>query len=77
MRDWWKGNQTIAGFNIGDVARRSPERIGDDLDEALRLLAAGRIRSGVTETLPLVEAAKAHRLLETEAGRGKLLLSLT
>ncbi|MGW0190116.1 quinone oxidoreductase family protein [Streptomyces sp. NPDC003362] len=75
--DLWKGNRTIAGFNIGDVARRSPERIGEHLAEALRLLAAGRIRSGVTQILPLAEAAKAHQLLETGAGRGKMLLSLT
>lgn len=74
--DLWKGNRTIAGFNIGDLARRAPERIGDYLAEALRLLAAGQIRSGVTEILPLDEAAKAHELLETGAGRGKILLAL-
>ncbi|MFD0332085.1 zinc-binding alcohol dehydrogenase family protein [Streptacidiphilus monticola] len=28
VRDLWKSNRTVAGFNIGDVARRSPERIG-------------------------------------------------
>ncbi|MEU6273323.1 hypothetical protein ABZ871_13095 [Streptomyces populi] len=28
VRDLWKGNRTIAGFNIGDLARRAPERIG-------------------------------------------------
>lgn len=75
--DLWKGNRTIAGFNIGDLARRAPERIGAYLAEALRLLAAGRIRPGVTRTLPLAEAAKAHELLETGTGRGKVLLSLT
>jgi NADPH2:quinone reductase len=75
VRDLWKSNRTVAGFNIGDVARRSPERIGEYLDRALRLLAAGRIRSGVTRILPLAEAAKAHQLLETGEARGKLLLS--
>ncbi|WP_328906079.1 zinc-binding dehydrogenase [Streptomyces sp. NBC_00234] len=74
--DLWKGNRAIAGFNIGDLARRAPEQIGEYLAEALRLLAAGRIRAGVTETLPLAEAAKAHQLLETGTGRGKFLLSL-
>lgn len=73
--DLWKGNRTIAGFNIGDLARRSPERIGGYLAQALRMLAAGRIRSGVTQILPLAEAAEAHRLLETGTGRGKILLS--
>ncbi|MET8859728.1 zinc-binding dehydrogenase [Streptomyces sp. NPDC004579] len=74
--DLWKGNRTIAGFNIGDLARRAPERIGDYLSEALELLAAARIRPGVTQILPLAEAAKAHELLETGAARGKILLSL-
>ncbi|MEV5313716.1 zinc-binding dehydrogenase [Streptomyces sp. NPDC052610] len=60
-----------------DLTRRSPERIGEYLAEALRLLAAGRIRSRVTQILHLAEAAKAHQLLETGAGRGKILLSLT
>ncbi|SFG46962.1 hypothetical protein [Streptomyces mirabilis] len=45
--------------------------------EALRLLAAGRIRPGVTQTLSLAEAAKARHLLETGTGQNKILLSLT
>ncbi|GGW12275.1 hypothetical protein GCM10018980_03630 [Streptomyces capoamus] len=76
VRDLWKGNRTIAGCNIGDLARRSPERIGAYLAEALHLLAAGRIRSGVTRILPLAEAATAHQLLETGTGRGKGFLSV-
>ncbi|MGW2780337.1 quinone oxidoreductase family protein [Streptomyces populi] len=76
VRDLWKGNRTIAGFNIGDLARRAPERIGEHLAEALRLLVAGRVRAGVTRTLPLEDAAKAHQFLETGTGRGKFLLSL-
>ncbi|MCX5240977.1 zinc-binding dehydrogenase [Streptomyces prunicolor] len=38
--------------------------------------AAGRIQPGVTQTLPPAEASKAHHLLETGTGRGKILLSL-
>jgi NADPH:quinone reductase-like Zn-dependent oxidoreductase len=73
--DLWKGNRAIAGFNIGDLARRRPERIGDYLSQALRLLAAGRIRANVTEILPLADAAKAHELLETGSACGKILLT--
>ncbi len=71
----WKGNRTIAGFNIGDLARRRPERIGEYLSQALRMLAAGRIRANVTEVLPLADAAKAHELLESGASHGKILLT--
>ncbi|MCZ4125883.1 quinone oxidoreductase family protein [Streptomyces sp. H39-S7] len=75
--DLWKHNQTIAGFNIGDLARRAPERIGAYLAEALRLVAAGGVDAGVTRILPLAEAATAHELLETGNGHGKIVLSLT
>ncbi|MFC7830887.1 zinc-binding alcohol dehydrogenase family protein [Streptomyces sp. NPDC057375] len=75
--DLWKSNQTIAGFNLGDVARRAPERVGEYLGKALRFLASGRVQAGVTQILPLAEATKAHELLETGAGQGKLVLSLT
>ncbi|MEU6273324.1 zinc-binding dehydrogenase [Streptomyces populi] len=39
------------------------------------MLAAGRVRAGVTRTPPLEDAAKAHRFPETGTGRGKFLLS--
>ncbi|MFI5878835.1 zinc-binding dehydrogenase [Streptomyces sp. NPDC051554] len=55
-------------------SRRAPERIGEYLAEALRMLAAGRIPPGVTQPLPLAEASKAHHLLETGTDRGKILL---
>lgn len=35
-----------------------------------------RIQPGVRQALPLVEASKAHRLLETGTGRGKNFLPL-
>jgi NADPH:quinone reductase-like Zn-dependent oxidoreductase len=73
--DLWKGNRTIAGFNIGDLARRRPDRIGDYLSQALRMLAAGQVSANVTEILPLADAAKAHELLETGSGCGKILLA--
>ncbi|MEV8630585.1 zinc-binding dehydrogenase [Streptosporangium sp. NPDC051023] len=75
--DLWKRNQTIAGFNIGDLARRAPELIGRYLREGLERVAAGTLRSNVTVIHPLAEAATVHELVESGAGRGKILLSLT
>ncbi|MFF5303278.1 zinc-binding dehydrogenase [Streptomyces sp. NPDC013161] len=50
--------------------------MGEYLVEALRVLAAaGGIRPGVAQALPLAEESKAHHLLETGTGRGKILLS--
>ncbi|MFG2376862.1 zinc-binding dehydrogenase [Streptomyces sp. NPDC048504] len=49
--------------------------MGEYFAEAPRMLAAGRIPPGLTRTLPLAEASKAHHLQETGTGRGKILLS--
>jgi putative PIG3 family NAD(P)H quinone oxidoreductase len=41
------------------------------------LLAAGRVRPVIHATFPLAEAAAAHRLMETSAHIGKIMLRLT
>jgi NADPH:quinone reductase-like Zn-dependent oxidoreductase len=46
-----------------------------DLAEALPLVLAGKIHAVVDRTLPLHQAAEAHRLLESRAVFGKLVLT--
>ena len=67
-------NQTLMGFNIGAFFVLRPELAGPAIGELLGHLAAGRIRIPVTRTLPLRDAAEAHRLLEARATTGKLVL---
>ncbi|MEU6672397.1 zinc-binding dehydrogenase [Streptomyces sp. NPDC046727] len=74
--DLWKNNRTLAGYNIGDVARRSPATIGEYLSTALSALASGalaRVPPTVVSSSDVVEVHRRH-----EAGRthGKTVLAL-
>lgn len=82
-RDWtadvwdlWKNNRSIAGYNIGDVARRSPATIGEHLSRALSLLASGALPYTSPTVIPWTEVAKAHRLFEAGATSGKTVLDI-
>jgi NADPH:quinone reductase-like Zn-dependent oxidoreductase len=57
---------SILGSTLGSKAR---------LFEILKLFAGGRLRPVVHEVLPLGEVAAAHRLLESRATFGKLVLT--
>jgi NADPH2:quinone reductase len=46
----------------------------ETLTELLDLLAAGRIKPVVAERIPLLEAARAHELLERGGYAGKVVL---
>jgi NADPH2:quinone reductase len=51
-----------------------PEGLGSAREELLRLVADGQLRVHIGHTLPLSEAAEAHRLLEGRRSQGKLVL---
>jgi len=68
---------TIASFEaaseLGVLAIRS-QRSQSRLNELVRLYEQGMLRIHVSHVLPLSEAAKAHRLVETGHARGKTVL---
>lgn len=74
--DLWKNSKTVAGFNIGDLARRSPATIGGYLSRALEALARGELDYPEPNIVALSEAAAAHRLLEGGATVGKTVLAV-
>jgi NADPH2:quinone reductase len=74
--DLWKNSKTVAGFNIGDLARRSPATIGGYLSRALEALARGELDYPEPNIVPLTDAAAAHRLLEGGATVGKTVLAV-
>ncbi|MFE2430633.1 zinc-binding dehydrogenase [Streptomyces sp. NPDC059373] len=74
VRDLWKHNRSVSGFNIGDLARRAPELLAAYTRSSRELLAAGTVAVDITGTLPLAEAARAHKALEAGTTRGTVVL---
>lgn len=72
----WKTNKTVAGFNIGDLARRSPAAIGGYLAEALIAIESGELVLPSPRIRPLASASVVHQELESGAHHGKTVLSL-
>jgi NADPH2:quinone reductase len=68
-------SKTVAGLSVGGIRARRPEFLRPGCEELLRLLAEGKIRAVIGRTLPLGEAAEAHRFLASRASYGKILLT--
>jgi NADPH2:quinone reductase len=73
---FWKNNRSLAGYNIGDLARRAPTTVRSHALAALSLLASGAIRPDITTELPLAAARDAHESLGSGRNMGKTLLQL-
>ncbi|GAA2633206.1 zinc-binding dehydrogenase [Paractinoplanes durhamensis] len=68
------GSRTITGFTVSRFAASRPDRYRQHGDELWELARAGRLRPVVDAELPLAEAAAAHRIIESRANMGKVLL---
>lgn len=67
-------NQSILGFNLGPwLGLRLPEAIAA-LQQVIGWVASGQLEVPVSRRFPLADAAEAHRLLQTGATTGKLIL---
>ena len=67
-------NQSLIGFNLGPwFTLRLPTAI-DALQRLVGWVASGQVQVPVSRTLPLADAAEAHRLIETGSSTGKLVL---
>jgi NADPH2:quinone reductase len=67
------GLKSVTGFGLMLWRATAPERAWADIAELAGLLEAGELRA-VTQSLPLSQAADAHRLLENRAFPGRLVL---
>jgi len=65
--------QTVTGFDLNFVAN-SGKMVAVGSLELLNQIGAGRLKLLVNHTLPLSEAAEAHRLLENRLTTGKVVL---
>ncbi|MEY9967046.1 NADPH2:quinone reductase [Streptacidiphilus sp. MAP12-16] len=67
-------SQSLIGFNLGIWFEHRLPEAGKALQRLVGWVASGEVRTPATQTLPLAEAAEAHRLLETGQTTGKLIL---
>lgn len=72
----WHRSVSVIGYSIGALAAAAPGVVREQARQAMDLLAAGRIPVRIAGVLPLAEAARAHRALETGTATGKLLLAV-
>jgi NADPH2:quinone reductase len=68
------GLKTVVGFSMLAWRAARPEQARAELTEVARYLWDGRLKATVHTSLPLTEAAEAHRLLEDRSTIGRILL---
>ena len=68
------GKQVSMSPNLAEFALAHPGWYRDTLAELLDLVAAGKLKPVVAARIPLVEAARAHELLERGGYAGKVVL---
>ncbi|MEY9871998.1 NADPH2:quinone reductase [Streptacidiphilus sp. MAP12-33] len=76
VRDLWKNNRGLAGYNIGDVARRSPDTLGTHLARALSALASGELAHQSPTVRPMQDVVAVHRAFESGRTSGKVVLAV-
>jgi NADPH:quinone reductase-like Zn-dependent oxidoreductase len=67
-------NVSLTGFNLGPWFEHRLPEAGQALQRLVGWVASGQLRVPVSRTLPLADAAEAHRLLQSGASTGKLIL---
>ncbi|HEY0497421.1 MAG TPA: zinc-binding dehydrogenase [Kutzneria sp.] len=67
--------RSIIGFAMAHLASRRPEVYARHRAELWDLHAKGALRPAVHATLPLAQAAEAHRIMEARANLGKIVLT--
>lgn len=76
MSELWLTSRALLGFNLQQLSAADPVRVGLALRAALDQVVSGTVKVDVTGTLPLSEAAEAHRRIEARATTGKLVLQV-
>jgi NADPH:quinone reductase-like Zn-dependent oxidoreductase len=71
------GKQASMSPDLAKFAPTHNDWFHETLTELLELLAAGSIKPVVAERIPLVEAARAHELLERGGYAGKVVLDIS
>lgn len=75
---WFPEQERRVGFySITDLREQEPDWFRQDLASLFQLLAEQNIQPHIWKTLPLTEAAQAHRAIENGEVRGKIVLRVS
>ncbi|MET9293312.1 zinc-binding dehydrogenase [Streptomyces sp. NPDC003077] len=66
--------KTVTGFSLLAAQAADAERAAKELDELIAYAEQGLLRAAVHARLPLTETAEVHRLLESRAQMGRILV---
>jgi NADPH2:quinone reductase len=66
----------VVGYSITTLSSTTPHLLAIMAEQALHLMAEGALTLAISETLPLEQAAEAHRRIEARSHVGKLLLQV-
>lgn len=69
--------RSVIGFSLGTTRKKRPERLKKVAKEVFKLLEDKKISIVVGEEFDLIEARKAHELIESRGSTGKLLLNVS
>jgi len=76
--DWFPDDSKTTGFySITDMRQEHPEWFRQDLATLFDLAVTGQIAPNIWKTMPLAEAAAAHRYIEDRAVKGKIVLRVS
>jgi NADPH:quinone reductase-like Zn-dependent oxidoreductase len=68
-------NRAVIGANLGHLQARGA-LLRSELDELFRMYSAGKIKPVIGKTLPLADAAMAHRFIHERKNIGKVILTV-
>jgi len=68
--------RSAAFYSIGGMRKKHPDWFRDDLIALFDLLAQGMIKPVIAERMGLEDAARAHRLIEQAAVKGRIVLMI-
>jgi NADPH:quinone reductase-like Zn-dependent oxidoreductase len=78
MWQWFPEQERRVGFySIADFRKQHPDWFREDLGSLFEMLAEQNIQPQIWKTLPLAEAARAHRAIENGEVRGKIVLRVS
>ncbi len=72
----WFSGKGVLGFNLAALSAGHPDAVQRALKRALQAVLEGRVKVEISGVFPLSDAAAVHRLIESRASTGKLVLDV-